>query len=226
MTMQESDTRTRILAAAMGLFASRGYEATSIQQIIDAVGIAKGTFYHHFSGKDAMMAVLVEDMTSRVMEGVEAVLAGDLDPAQKFIRVFKVSGDIKLQDMAGNLPLLRQMRSGTNRLLESALADATRRRARPFFVRLLSEGREKGTFRIRDPGGCADIIIALGMGMKDESLDLLIRGLEGEPGALERFCALLDSCNDALERILGLEAGSLPVWDTGTIRTYMEGGRT
>jgi len=40
-----------ILDAAEALFTQKGYDATSIKDIIDAVGIARGTLYHHFSSK-------------------------------------------------------------------------------------------------------------------------------------------------------------------------------
>ena len=46
-----TDNRAKILACAMQLFAARGYDAVGVQEIVDAVGIAKPTLYHFFGSK-------------------------------------------------------------------------------------------------------------------------------------------------------------------------------
>ena len=50
MSMEKSNTREEILEAALDLFAVNGYEATSISQLADAVGIRKASLYSHHSG--------------------------------------------------------------------------------------------------------------------------------------------------------------------------------
>ena len=50
-SMEKSNTREEILEAALDLFAVNGYEATSISQLADAVGIRKASLYSHFANK-------------------------------------------------------------------------------------------------------------------------------------------------------------------------------
>lgn len=52
---QKADTARRIFQAALGLFTAQGYEATTIDQIVRAAGVAKGTFFTHFPSKDAVL---------------------------------------------------------------------------------------------------------------------------------------------------------------------------
>ena len=49
------DRRHEILDTAEELFAYQGYENTSVQQILNRIGIAKGTFYYHFKSKEEVM---------------------------------------------------------------------------------------------------------------------------------------------------------------------------
>lgn len=49
-----------IMAIALQLFADKGYTATSIDDIINTAGIARGTFYLHFTGKNDVVAMIVE----------------------------------------------------------------------------------------------------------------------------------------------------------------------
>jgi AcrR family transcriptional regulator len=53
-------TRERLLAAANGLFAERGYEGTSIGDVARQAGVGVGTVYHHFTDKRALLLVLLE----------------------------------------------------------------------------------------------------------------------------------------------------------------------
>jgi AcrR family transcriptional regulator len=65
-------TQGMILDAARRLFADRGFEAASIDDIAEAAGVAKGAVYHHFESKEALF--------ERVLEGVQAELAGAPPP--------------------------------------------------------------------------------------------------------------------------------------------------
>ena len=53
--MEKSSTREEILEAALDLFAVNGYEATSISQLADAVGIRKASLYSHFANKQDIL---------------------------------------------------------------------------------------------------------------------------------------------------------------------------
>ena len=55
-------TKRKIFETSMNLFAKKGYEATSIEEITSVVGVAKGTLYYHFSSKDEIFNFLVESI--------------------------------------------------------------------------------------------------------------------------------------------------------------------
>jgi len=48
-------SRTRLLQATLHLIATQGYSATSVDQICQRAGVTKGSFFHHFTGKDALV---------------------------------------------------------------------------------------------------------------------------------------------------------------------------
>lgn len=56
--MKRADTKGRIVAAAWRLFYEQGYENTTVEEIIEASGTSKGSFYHYFQGKDALLSSL------------------------------------------------------------------------------------------------------------------------------------------------------------------------
>ena len=52
-------TKRKIFETSMKLFAKKGYDATSIEEITATVGVAKGTLYYHFSSKEEIFNFLV-----------------------------------------------------------------------------------------------------------------------------------------------------------------------
>ena len=54
-------TKRKIFETSMKLFAEKGYDATSIEEITATVGVAKGTLYYHFSSKEEIFKFLVEE---------------------------------------------------------------------------------------------------------------------------------------------------------------------
>ena len=54
-------TKRKIFEISMDLFAKKGYEATSIEEITSVVGVAKGTLYYHFATKEEIFNFLVEE---------------------------------------------------------------------------------------------------------------------------------------------------------------------
>ena len=64
----KGNTRQEILDAALELFSVQGYEATSISQLADAVGIRKASLYSHFESKQAILDALMQDTLAQYEE--------------------------------------------------------------------------------------------------------------------------------------------------------------
>ena len=71
------NTRGRIIKAAWKLFYDQGYDNTTVDEIIALSGTSKGSFYHYFSGKDALLSTLAvvfdekyEELTPRLDGGM------------------------------------------------------------------------------------------------------------------------------------------------------------
>ena len=87
---EEIDTRSRIIAAAMRLFATKGYNSTSIADILGQAGVNSGSLYHFFPGKqDLLLAVL-----ATYHEGIGPMLlqpawSGVRDPIRRIFELLK-----------------------------------------------------------------------------------------------------------------------------------------
>jgi AcrR family transcriptional regulator len=69
-------TRTRLLVAAEDVFTELGYHDASIVKIAEAAGVANGTFYLYFSGKQEIFDELVEDLNRRVRRAMDEAASG------------------------------------------------------------------------------------------------------------------------------------------------------
>ena len=75
MAKQKRNTKGKIISAAWELFYEQGYDDTTVEEIIERSGTSKGSFYHYFDGKDALLSSL-----SFLFDEEYARLQQELDP--------------------------------------------------------------------------------------------------------------------------------------------------
>lgn len=78
--MEKGNTKQEILEASLDLFSVQGFEATSISQIADAVGIRKASLYSHFESKQAILDAIVKEVLEQYAQHSIFALADWEDP--------------------------------------------------------------------------------------------------------------------------------------------------
>ena len=73
---ESKDTKAKIRKAALRLFAERGYNAVSMRDLAEAVGMRQGGLYNHFEGKQALLSDLMETHMVALMEARDTAMAG------------------------------------------------------------------------------------------------------------------------------------------------------
>ncbi|MFE0024917.1 TetR/AcrR family transcriptional regulator [Amycolatopsis sp. NPDC059021] len=73
-------TREHLVAVATRLFTERGYEGTSIEAVLRDSGVSRGALYHHFGGKDALFAAVLDTVYDRTGESMAAATRDAPDP--------------------------------------------------------------------------------------------------------------------------------------------------
>jgi AcrR family transcriptional regulator len=76
-----ASTRDRIVAAAVSLFAEKGFDATSVNEVVVRAGVAKGALYHHFASKDDLLYEVYRELVDRQSAGLREILSRGLAPA-------------------------------------------------------------------------------------------------------------------------------------------------
>lgn len=127
--MHKLDRRTQLLAVAAKLMAERGYLAVRLEDIGAAAGVSGPAIYRHFSGKEALLVELLVEISTRLLAGARAVVAGADDDAAALDGLIEFHLDfaltepdlIRIQDRdLGNLPAaaLRQVRRAQRQYVE------------------------------------------------------------------------------------------------------------
>ena len=69
------ERKNELLDTAQMLFYKNGYESTSVADVIDAVNIAKGTFYHYFKSKRELLDQIIARVAQNIDDIIDKVLA-------------------------------------------------------------------------------------------------------------------------------------------------------
>lgn len=82
------DNRTRLIEVATQLFATHGYDAVGVQQIVEAAGVTKPTLYHYFESKRGLLDAVVEDKASELLHQLKKVTVYQQDITASITALF------------------------------------------------------------------------------------------------------------------------------------------
>ncbi len=98
MTSKGELTKDKIIAEATRLVKQKGFEATSMSDLVEATGLQKGCLYFHFTGKDDLLAAILEKARTDFFQLVDSGLAGKT-PGERLENFF--SGVLEYQTSTG-----------------------------------------------------------------------------------------------------------------------------
>ena len=168
MTPQHLNAAARqeqILDAARRLFLTKGYEATTIEDVLTAVGIAKGTLYHHFPGKEAILDAIVLRTVDAIVQRARAAADGPQPATTRFLAVVGAA-----RAPQEDIELAQQIRATGNLRLHVLAMTETWTRLVPILTRLVEEGAAAGELSTTDPRGSVEVILSAGLTMLDGGL--------------------------------------------------------
>jgi len=197
MRKKPEERKNEILDVADLLFAQKGYDNTSTNDILEMAGIARGALYHHFKSKEEIMDSLIERYSNRVLEAAKAVAADRSAPVKE--RVIQTIMALNIQ-RAGGAEIIRQAHRPQNALMHEKLQRAMINGLTPILTEIIREGIGQGIFHTAYPfEGMEMMVIYI-----NTVFDRGIPALTDEEKAA-RLRALLSN----MEQLLGTESGSL-----------------
>ena len=138
------NTRSRIVSAAWKLFYEQGYDDTTVEEIVEESGTSKGSYYHYFSGMDALLSSL-SDLFDDKYQVLIPTLEEDMD---SFDKLMYLNQELFLMiDNSVSLDLVARMYS--SQLVtagEKHLMDHNRLYYK-LLRQIVSEGQKKGELR-------------------------------------------------------------------------------
>ena len=154
-----------IVAAAKRLFAANGYDATSIQQIADEVGLLKGSLYYHITAKEDLLRMTLAGFLSASAAVLRHAQDCGGSPRRRLHRFVTARRALHLYDSEGAAIVACSSRSLREESIRRSLSDARTMDAQ-FLADLLEAGERGGTFRLSgDPDDVARRVLDVVAGL-------------------------------------------------------------
>lgn len=148
--------RREIVAASRDLFLKKGYENTTMQDVMAKLQIAKGTTYHYFKSKVDLLEAVVEDMVAEYISLVEKALKKCQGNALEKMRVLIEAGRVASKEP----DTIEDLHRPGNMGMHVRLLAVTVTRLAPLYARVIEQGCKEGVFRTEHPLECAEILLA------------------------------------------------------------------
>src|SRR5579859_4712264 len=206
--------------AATRLMQTKGYERTSIQDILEELGASRGAFYHYFDSKQALLEAVIDRMVEAGLASVEPIVEDpSLAAAAKLVRVFSAIGRWKTDRIDLIQAFLDVWLSDDHAVVREKFRRRLVARFVPTLSKIVRQGIEEGTFHVVSPDDTAVVLMFFIQGMQDEALDMYVARQAGKVG-VDEVVARFTSFAGAFERLLGVEAGSISLIDRSVLEAW------
>ncbi|MDQ8757538.1 TetR/AcrR family transcriptional regulator [Sphingosinicella sp. LHD-64] len=219
--------RGELLDCAQALFLERGYERTTINDIIGKAGVSKGGFYHHFSSKEEMLEALAARFAEAAVASVQAALeTPDLAALFRLNAFLAQARHMKVEDAPQLRAMFDVVFKPENLVLYHRLNAAVVAVMTPVLVRIIAQGKEEGVFNVPDAQAAAEIVLQLGASTHDAvARAIAASGTPEEKAAADALEERLRFQGLAIDRILGLPDGSILFVEPGSAQVVMAAPR-
>ncbi|AGA67913.1 transcriptional regulator [Desulfitobacterium dichloroeliminans LMG P-21439] len=161
------ERRSEILDAAERLFHAKGYDKSTVNDILNEVGIAKGTFYYYFKSKEDVLDAIVERVTEVLVSRAQGILEkSEFSPEEKLMHTFLA---MRVEDQV-NGELLDELHKGENALLHQKSLHEMVTVIAPVLVEIIEEGIEKKVWSCRYPLEYMQIFLVSTLTLTDEGI--------------------------------------------------------
>ena len=214
--------RDAFVDVARRLIQTKGYERTSIQDVLDALDASRGAFYHYFDSKGALLEAVLDRMVDEAMARIAPVMDDPDIPAPEKLRlVFSGIAAYKADQRDLVLAILGVWLSDDNAVVRERLRRRQATALAAILDRIVAQGISEGAFHVDTPDHVGAVLVALQQGAGETASRLYLGRRDGTVTFAE-VVATLDAYRVAFERILGAQPGSLSFVDEATLHLWFD----
>ena len=162
------ERKNEILDAAEELFAAKGYEATSTGDILDRVGIARGTLYYHFKSKEDILDALIERVNGTLIARAKKAAEDRSVPVVERIVRTIMSLNVASSESAIGQEVLEQVHKPQNALMHQKMQQRLLDGVVPVLTALVEEGNAAGVFHTGYPRETTEMLILYSVTVFDD----------------------------------------------------------
>ncbi len=203
---------------------TKGYVQMSIQDILDALRISKGAFYHYFDSKAALLEAYIERGQDDLDPVFRAIIDDpNLSATDKFQRFFAVLDQMRRAQQTFLADLVRVWFADENAIVREKTDEVIVQRRAPLLNAIVRQGVQEGIFTTPYPDQAGQVILSITRGMGNALLKLVL-AFEQEPDALhyvDDIVATSAAMAEAIERVLGTSVRILERPDAQAVNAWM-----
>jgi AcrR family transcriptional regulator len=203
--------RAELIDCAQALFLSKGYERTTINDVIEAAGLSKGAFYHHFTAKEDLLEAVAMRFGQQALAGLAQTDAdASLDALQRLNRVLAMGREWKIEHLPQLVATFSVLLRPENGVLYHRIVGAMFTALAPAVTAIIEQGEREGLFDVADARTAAEVLLGLAEGRRPLVLKAQELVADGDvDGALDLIMHRVRVEESIVDRVLGLPPHSV-----------------
>jgi len=197
ITKEPEERKNELMDAALELFLEKGFEKTTITDVVTKVGVAQGLFHYYFSSKQDMLDAVLDRYIDNLIKVLASIAADNNLDVEKKLQIFL---DTILGPGETNERFATYVHQDKNFIIHQKFTDKTIMRVTPLLLQIIKEGINGRRFNVPYP---------------EETLEILVPGMMDYIHRYyfcqnrELLSIKMKAAEEIIEKLLGAAKGSV-----------------
>ena len=219
-----AERRAEIIDCAIALFFEKGYEATTIADILERTKLSKGAFYHHFESKEELLDAFTQRATETALNAVEGLLAdSSLSELTRLCRFLSETNRLQFDAQPAPYIVFESLLHPGNATLYQRIQSVNAAVVGPVLRDIVARGVASGEFSVPEIDITVEAMLQLGAGRNELTLQVFQLARAGQKQEARKLLSRrLTAEQSLLERLLGVPPGSMNIFNPKYVSTLID----
>jgi len=143
---QPEERKKEIVETALELFIERGFETTTVSDIVKRIGVAQGTFYYHFKSKEEVIESIIDNFIDAIIIEITVIVYSNISPVEKIMKSLNIFSSFSCENEEDRL--ISKLHSIKNIDIHQRYFLKLTMKVSGLLVIIIEEGKKAGLFKV------------------------------------------------------------------------------
>ncbi len=212
--------KEQIITSAENRFYLKGYDKTSVDEVIEDAKVSKGTFYYYFKSKVGLLNEIVMRKTDDMVKNIKHIIKENITAVKKLNKILLINQRWKIKNLEIMKTVMKVIYKDENSIMRYKIFKSYVKHVTPEIAKIIEQGVNEGVFTSDTPYETAEVVVLIMDRFRDLAIELLLEA-DSKPDNLKKLMKRIRVWEKSIENILSLQEETIHIADIDFINKFI-----